>query len=174
MLVGQGPGSPVLGRNKGHFPVVVTETLPPLQLDDAAEAQALGQGSAPPGHDGNFGRGDLAQGRFVEVIEVRVGEQHQVDGWQILHPEPGSLEALEQEEPVGEIGIDDGVEPLELHQKRGVTDPGQRHLIALQVGKIGNFDRSNGRGLEGMPHHFSEEGPWIEMVSRSQIPEGPG
>jgi len=53
----------------------------------------------------------------VEVIEVRVGEQHQVDGWQIFHPEPGSLEALEQEEPVGEIGIDDGVEPFELDEE---------------------------------------------------------
>ena len=28
--------------------------------DDATEAQALGQGSAAPGHDGNFGRGDFA------------------------------------------------------------------------------------------------------------------
>ena len=115
VFISQGPGSPVLGRNEGHLPVVVAEAFPPFQFDDAAETQTLGQGRAAPGHHGDLRRGDLAQRRFVEMIEVRVGEQHEVDGRQIFYAEPGSLEALQQEEPVGEIGVDDGVEPLELH-----------------------------------------------------------
>ena len=76
----------------------------------------------------------------MEVIEVRVGEQDEVDGRQIFYAEPGSLEALEQEEPVGEVGVDDGVEPLELHQERRMPNPGQCELVVLQVGEIGDLD----------------------------------
>ena len=105
------------------------------------------------------------------MVEVRVGQQHQVDGWQIFHPEPGALEALQQEKPIGEIRIDDGVEPFELHQERGVPDPGQRQLIVLQMRKIGDLHRSDGRRLEGVPDHLAKKCARIEMVSRGQIPE---
>ena len=107
----------------------------------------------------------------MEVIEVRVGEQDQVDGGQVLDAQTGALEAFEQEEPIGEIGIDDGVEPLELDQERRMADPRQGQLIVLQVRKVGDLDRPDRRRLEGMPDHLAEKGPRIEMVSGRQVPE---
>jgi len=105
------------------------------------------------------------------VVEVRVGQQHQVDRRQVLHPKAGSPQALEQKEPVGELAIDDGVEALELNQERGVPDPRQRQLVAAQLRKVGDLHRARGRGLEGMPDHLTGEGPGVEVVGRGEVPE---
>ena len=137
VVVAQHPGAPVLARGQGHGPVVVRETLPPLQLDDAAEAQIVGQVSHAPGHDGNFGVRQPAEGRFVEMVEVGMGQEHQVNGRQVLEAQAGAFEAFQQKEPVGEVGVNEHVQVRELDQERGMADPSDGDLAGGELGERG-------------------------------------
>ena len=65
---------------------------------------------------------------FVEMIEMRVCQQNQVNGRKMFDRQPGTLEAFQQKQPVGEIGINENIQIMELNQERRVTNPGQRDL----------------------------------------------
>ena len=70
------------------------------------------------------------------MIEVRVREQDEVDGRKIFEAQAGALDALEEEKPVGEIGIDEDIEVGELDEKGGVADPGEGDLAVSQAWEI--------------------------------------
>ena len=75
-------------------------------------------------HDADFRMRQLAQGRLVEMIEVRVRQQHHVNRRQVFDPEPRALDALQPEKPVRKIRINQHVQVRELDQEGGVADPG--------------------------------------------------
>ena len=45
----------------------------------------------------------------MEMIEVGMREQDQIDGWQMVDFQTGSFDALQQKNPVGEVGIDQDI-----------------------------------------------------------------
>ena len=96
------------------------------------------------------------------MIEMSVRQQHQVNGGQMTDPDSRPFDALKQEQPVGKIGIDQYVQITELNQKRGVSDPGDRHLALVQFGENGFFVLSFAPGQQRFPNHFVEESARIE------------
>lgn len=76
-------GAPVLSWNQGHPPIVFAEGFPPLELDDMFEAELAGEVAAAPRQDADLGGRESTKRGFVKVIKVGVGEQNEVDGWQI-------------------------------------------------------------------------------------------
>jgi len=69
----------MLARGEGHLPVALPETLPPIQFDDAREAEvACARSPTPRGITPIFGCGSRRSRRFVEMVEMRVREQHQI------------------------------------------------------------------------------------------------
>ena len=60
----------------------------------------------------------------MQVIEVRVRDQHNVDGRQIGNAQAGTAQAFQHEEPAREIGIDDDVLSADLQEEAGVADEG--------------------------------------------------
>jgi len=65
---------------------------------------------------------DPAQGWPIEVIHVRVGEQHHVDGRQFFDPDSGPSQAPQRDEPFGEYRVQEQLAPTDLDQKRGVAN----------------------------------------------------
>ncbi len=124
VLIAQGARAPVFAGSERDFPVVVRKTFPPVKFDDAFEAEVEREVANAPGHDADFRMRQAAQGGFVKMIEVRVGEQDEIDGREVLDFQAGAFDAFEEEKPVGEIGIDEDVEVGELNEERRVTDPG--------------------------------------------------
>ena len=55
--------------------------------------------------------------RAADVVEVRVREQHEIDGGKVADLQPGPLHALQQEKPVREVRIDQHVQIRELHEE---------------------------------------------------------
>ena len=135
MMVAQHARAPVFAGREGHLPVALAEALPPIQFDDAPEAEVVGQIADAPRHDADFRMRQPAQRGLVEMIEMRVGQQHQVNRRQVLDLQAGALDALEQEQPVREVRIDQHVQVGELDQERGVADPGDGDLAEGQLGK---------------------------------------
>ena len=67
----------------------------------------------------------------MKMIEVGMGQQHQVNRRQILDLQAGTFDPLEQEQPVGEVRVNQDVEIGELDQERGVANPGDGHLAVF-------------------------------------------
>jgi hypothetical protein len=103
------------------------------------------------------------------MVEVRVREQDKVNGREILDAQAGAFDALEQEQPVGEIRVDENVQVGELDEERGVANPGQRNLAASEFGENRLFMLAGARGQKSLPNHLAEEGPGIEGFGRGQI-----
>ena len=100
----------------------------------------------------------------MKMIEMSVREQNQVDRRQMTDLDSRPFDALEQEQPVGEIGIDQYVQITELNQKRSVSDPGDRHLAGIQFGEIRFFLLSLAPGEQRFPNHFVKESSRIKSL----------
>src|SRR5260221_14005338 len=101
------------------------KTLPGLQLDDSIEAEIMREVANAPWHDSNFGRGQCAKSRSVEMIEVRMRQKHEMDRRQIADPATGPLDPIEKKKPVREIWIIEDIEVAELNVELGMSNPGQ-------------------------------------------------
>ena len=113
-----------------------------------------------------FGLRQTAERGFVEMIEMRVGQQHQVNRWQVLDSQAGPLDSFEQEEPVGEVGINQHVQIGELDEKRGVADPGDGHLAEGQFGKGRALGLAGAPGQQRLPDHLAKESARVEVLGR--------
>jgi hypothetical protein len=58
----------------------------------------------------------------MEMVKMRVGDQHQIDGRQVLKAHPGFAKALQDEQPASEVGVDDDILLADLHEKAGVAN----------------------------------------------------
>ena len=114
MLIVQRARAPVPAWRECDLPIALRKTLPPVQLDDAREAEVLGQIADAPRHHADFRRRQAAQRRFVEMIEMRVRQQHQINPRQVPNLEAGPLDAFQEEQPVRKVRINQNVQIREL------------------------------------------------------------
>ena len=73
---------------------------------------------------------DSPQRWTVQVIEMSMGDQNGVDGRQIAQAQSGTAKALEDENPLREIGIDDEILATHLDEKTGVSNESDAKLLA--------------------------------------------
>ena len=166
MIITQDASAPVLAGGQCDFPVAMREGFPPFQFDDAAKAKIMGEIADTPGHDADFGMGQATKGGFVEMIKMGVGQQDQVDGWEMLDAEAGALDTFEEEKPVGEVRIDQDVEIVELDEERGMANPGHGYLTFRELRERGLAMLSGSPGQQGFPNHLAKKGARIEMFGR--------
>ena len=114
MVIVQRARAPVLAGREGDLPIALRKTLPPFQLDDACEAEVLGQIADAPRHHADFRTRQAAQRRFVEMIEVRMRQQHQINPRQVPDFQAGTLDALQEEQPVRKIRVNQNVQVRKL------------------------------------------------------------
>src|SRR5262249_28500882 len=79
--------------------------------------------------------GHAAQGPAIEMIEMRVGDEHGVDRRQIVDVQSRTLQALDHAQPHRPVGIDQNIEPADLNEEGSVSDPGNAHLSRLYSGE---------------------------------------
>jgi hypothetical protein len=115
---------------------------------------------------------ELAQGGFVEMIEVRVSEQDEVNGREVFESEAGAFDAFEEKEPVGEIGVNEDIEVSELDEKRGVANPGKGDLAMSELGEFGLLMYASARSEKGFPDHLAKESAGVEGPGRREVLEG--
>ena len=148
------------------FPVALRKTLPPIQLDDAGEAEVLRQIANAARHHADFGIRQTAQRWFVKMIEMRVREQHQINSRQILDFQPGAFDALQKKQPVRKIRINQNIQICELNQKRRVADPGDGDLAVDQLRENRTALLADAPRQQRLPNQFAEKRARIEMSGR--------
>ena len=92
----------------------------------------------------------------MQVVEVRMRDQYQIHRRKIINFDAGLPQALEHEQPPGEIGINDNIFASHLEKKAGMTDKGHAHLaIGHQYWPM----RFAGRGRHGRVANQASELP---------------
>jgi hypothetical protein len=110
--------------------------VPPVQFDHIVKTKIGNQvENMMRNHDG--GRHTLktsgllhnrAEGWPVQVVEVGVGNQHQVDRGQVTHLQTWPSNPFQDEEPARKVGIDDDILAADLEKETGVPDECQAQL----------------------------------------------
>ena len=110
----------------------------------------------------------------MKMIEMSVRQENQINGGQVFDSQAGALDAFEQEQPVGEIRVDENVQIGELRQERSMADPGERNLALAQFGKLWLFMLTGARGQKSLPNHLMKKSARVEMFARRQVFERAG
>jgi hypothetical protein len=97
---------------------------------------------------------DRAQRLAVEVIEMRVGYEHNVHRRQVAEIESGLPQAFKNEKPAREVGIDDDVLSANLEKKAGMTNKGEAELSLCN--EFGFVSFTGTRGDHRMPYEVSK------------------
>ncbi len=174
MVVMECSCAPMFGGGQSDAPIAVREAFPPLKFDDATKTEVGREVAHSPRHDGDLGRKEAAEGWLMKMIEMGVGQQYEIDWREVLDFKACAADSFYQEEPIGEIGVDEDVQIRELSQKRGMADPGQCDLAVREFRKPWADVLSVARGDEGFPDHFVKEGAGLKVLAGSQVLERPG
>ncbi len=86
----------------------------------------------------------------MQVIEVGVGHEHDIDGGQVVQLQSGLAQALENEEPSGEVGVDHNVHPTHLQKKAGMPDEGNAQFAIRDQKRLVGLARAGSD--RGMPY----------------------
>jgi hypothetical protein len=64
----------------------------------------------------------------MQVIEVRMGDQNQIDRWKVIDFDARLSQALKHKQPSGKIGINDNVLASYLQKEAGMPNERHAHL----------------------------------------------
>lgn len=134
VAVMENSSTPVTRRSKGDLQGAMFKTLPTTQLVDFIESQAVDEVADMFGYGYGLVAGYRAQGAAVQVIEVRMCDQHEIDGREIVKFDSRVLDPLDDFKPLRPVGVYEHTVLGCLNEKRCVSDP--RHT-ELSRGKIG-------------------------------------
>src|ERR1019366_7836074 len=162
MHVAHNARAPMARRNVRHLHIAELKALPPVQLNDAPVAQVADQVADMPGHDDRRTFAGLAsreprnraQRWPVQVVEVRVRNQHRVDRRQLPQLQPRTAQPLENENPAREVGIDQDVPAPDLEEETGMSDESYAQLATAGEHRL--TGDASARRQSGAAHQSSK------------------
>ena len=145
------------------------KALPVAQLVDPVKSQIMHEIADVFGDGDRLVAGYSAQGAAIQMIEVSVGDQHEIDGRKVAELDPGMLDALNDLEPFRPIGIDEHAVLGSLNEKGGVPDPSDANLAGRKFGK----DRLDLASLtfrkEGRNNDFRKKISFVPPVAEAHV-----
>jgi hypothetical protein len=76
------------------------------------------------------------------MIEVRVGDEHQIDRWKITEPHSRLAQSFQHKKPAGEIGIDHDVLAAYLQEEACVANESHTHLAVGHQNRLVRLSNS--------------------------------
>ena len=90
----------------------------------------------------------------VQMVKVRMSNQHQVDGRKIAQPHSRLPQPLQHKQPASEIRIDDDVLAADLHEKAGMADESYSQLSIADQFRFVSL--AGPRSHRRMPHQSAK------------------
>ena len=144
--------APVVGWRVDDFEQVELQLVPDPHLVGGGKSEFSNKRAAALGHDDALAGLEDLEARLVEVVEMRVGDEHQIDFRQAVQVEPGLAAAFHRAVPFRPVGIDDHRVAGELQEERGMADPGDAHLVRIRRREHG-FEHVARAAAEHAGHH---------------------
>jgi len=135
MGVSQKTRSPMMRRCERNSKRTELDRLPFIELVHDVESQAVDQAPDADRNDDGLIGGNRPQRSPIEMIEMRVGDENEINRGQMMNIKTGFLEAFDHAEPHRPDRIDQDIDFVRLNQERSVTDPGNGNLAGLHVWK---------------------------------------
>ena len=117
MGVRQHSRPPVVSRGKSHLHIAELDRLPYIEFMHAVEAEPLHETSDIARHDDRLLAGYASQRLAVEVVEMRMRDEHGVDFRQRMQFEAGLTETFHDLEPACPVRIDEQIHTRSLEQE---------------------------------------------------------
>ena len=115
--------TPVFGRDKGDGRPRKTEAFPPLHFIDFFKSKPVHKIADSIGNDNGLVGGDSAEAPPIEMVEVGVGDEDQIDRWEVMVGKSSMAQPADHEKPVGPVRVDQNVSLVALNEEGGMTDP---------------------------------------------------
>lgn len=80
---------------------------------------------------------DRPQRSPIQMVEVRVGDEHEIDRRQMMDAKAGLFQAFDHAEPHRPNRVDQYICVVRLNQERSMANPGNTNLAWLNVRKKG-------------------------------------
>src|SRR6266699_1965833 len=109
---------------------------PPVQLNHVTKSQVGNQVEDMFRHNHSRCRSSRAlrmldqrpQRRPVQVIKMRMRNEHHVNGRKVLYLYPRLAQSFQDKKPAGKVGINNDILPANLQKKTGMADKGDTHF----------------------------------------------
>src|SRR5436853_4487964 len=115
--------APMMRRRKRNSERTELDRLPFIQFVHDVEPEPMDQTSDADRNDNRLIGRNFAQRSAIEMIEMRVGYEHEIDRRQMMNVKARFLQSLDHAEPHRPDWVNQHVGVVRLHQKRSVTDP---------------------------------------------------
>ena len=156
--------APVMAGGMDDAHAADLQLIPDLHLVDRWETEFPDKRGAAHGDDDALAGLQDFQARLVEVVEVGVGDEHQIHLGDAVEGETRVALAFHRTVPLRPIRIDDDGVPSELEEEGGVADPGDADAVGIGRGE----DR-----LEDTAAHFPEHPGDDVVAEKFRVAPGP-
>ena len=160
----------------GDRDTTVAVAAPPVEFYDVAKTEVRDQIKNMLWHDrGRPGTsvllGMLHDGSKrgpMEVIEMRMRDQHQIDGWKVSDAQARLSKTLQHEEPARKVGVDNRVFAADLQEEAGMADKCDAHLTVRDEHRLVGLAGARRDG--GMANQFPELlGPFTQRRALKRV-----
>src|ERR1051325_2305608 len=117
VAIGQKTRSPMMRRSEWYLGPVEFDSLPFVELVDNREAEPMNEITDAIRYDDRLISRHSPQSAPVEMIEVRVRDQHIVDRGEMMNFEARPFQALDHLEPFRPVRVDQNIRVARLEQK---------------------------------------------------------
>lgn len=159
--------TPMVRRGESDLESAIRKALPEAEFLDLVEAKVMHQVADVLRDDDRLLIGHLAEGFAIEVVKMGVRDQNQIDLGQIVQFDSRMAQALNHTQPFGPIRIDENAVLGGLHEKRGVSDPGDANLVTREGRKINFLRAPDAFGEERGQENFAEEIAFVPTLARA-------
>ncbi len=129
-------GTPMMARRQRDAHGAVFKALPVVQFLHNAKTEIMHEVADLEWNNDRLVRRDSAQGPAVKVVEVRVGDQDEVDPGKRVEFDAWIAHPFNTLHPVAPDWVDEDVETGGLEQERRVANPGECKIVAMQLGPL--------------------------------------
>ena len=141
MVIGNFPGAPVFGGDKGDGRPRKAEPFPPLHFIDFFKSEPMHEIADSGGNDDGLVGGDSPEAPPVEMVEVGVGDENQIDRGEVVVGKSGMTQAADHEKPVGPVRVHQNVPLVALNEEGCMADPCDADL------SLAEFRENGGRSV---------------------------
>jgi hypothetical protein len=162
-------GPPMAGRGERDLQSAEFKGLPVLQLLHMVESKTMDEAADILRNEDGLVAGHGTQRLAVQMVKMGMCDQHKVNGWQVVDFHAGLLDALDNFQPFGPVGIDEHAVLGSLNEERGMADPSDADLPMLKLGKDRLHATAFTLGKQGGNHDLREEIPLVPSAAELHV-----
>lgn len=149
--------TPVKRGSQCDVQAAVGKGLPAPQFLHVVESEVVHQIADVFGDDDGLFVCDGAEGPAVEMVEVGVGDKHEVDVGEVVKFDSGMSQAFDDFQPFRPVRVDQNAVLAGLEKEGRVSDPSDANLVSFELRKLDGTRGAVSWRKQGGQEHLGEK-----------------